>query len=198
MALDSTPPPDSAALPAPPCAFPPEERTRWFMAEVHPHEGLLKRWLRRRFPTLLHDIDDIVNDAHVRLWKRIARRPIQFPRSFLFVTARNVAINRVNKASSAPFTSVGELDSLEVLAESSNGADLTCRQEEIELLMQAIEQLSPRTREVYMLRQLERLPHKEIASRLGISTNTVEIHISRANKCCEQFLRDHGVIEDTP
>ncbi len=169
-----------------------DDRVRF---EVQPHEGLLKRWLNARFPRL-RDLDDIVHDAYLRLWKRRGAHEIGSPKAFLFTVARNVAIDRTNAATASPILQVGDLSALEVNADDADGADRACRREEIELVMQAIERLSPRTREVYILRQLERAPQKEIAARLGISVKTVEAHVGRANKHCERFLRDHGLLED--
>lgn len=53
-------------------------------------------------------------------------------------------------------------------------------QEKKEKLVQAIEQLPPRCREVFKLSRFAGLPHQRIADRLNISPKTVEHHISRA------------------
>jgi RNA polymerase sigma factor (sigma-70 family) len=189
--------PKTAALTAPPCALPHADQSRWFNEQVYPHETLLKRYLRNRFP-YLRDLQDIIHDSYYRMLRRHAVRPIQFAKSFLFKTAYNQAINRTNEATASPITGVGDLDFLEVIADNPGSAEHACRREEIEFLMQAIESLSPKTREVYLLRQFERVSQKEIAARLSISVKTVEAHISRANKVCERYLRSRGVLEDAP
>ena len=43
-----------------------------------------------------------------------------------------------------------------------------------------LEQLSPRTREVFLLHRLDNLKYREIAERLGISQSAVEKHIAKA------------------
>lgn len=169
------------------------ERERWFREEVQPHEGLLKRWLRGRFPKV-RDVDDLVHDSYVRLWQRHAVRPIESAKSFLFVVARNLAIDRTIATRASPLVESADLEALEVCGDGAGSEETACRREEVELIMQAIETLSPRTREVYILRQLERVPQKEIAARLGISVNTVEVHISRANKVCVRYLRNRGLL----
>ena len=46
-----------------------------------------------------------------------------------------------------------------------------------------------------MLRKFEGLSQKEIAAHLGLSENTVEVQIGRANRRCEQYLRRRGLFQ---
>lgn len=57
--------------------------------------------------------------------------------------------------------------------------DITVK-EELYLVCNSIEQLSPIRRSVFKLSRFEGLPHKEIARQLSISPKTVENHIVRA------------------
>ena len=50
------------------------------------------------------------------------------------------------------------------------------------IISEAIENLSPRCREVFTLSYLENLSNKEISERLGISLSTVENHMYIALK----------------
>ena len=68
------------------------ESSRWFAEEVLPHEPKLRAWLRGRFPGVT-DADDLVQEAYARLMQAYATGPIACPRAFLFVTARNLALN---------------------------------------------------------------------------------------------------------
>ena len=55
-----------------------------------------------------------------------------------------------------------------------------------ELIAQALEQLSPRQREIFELSRNRGLSHKEIAEQLGLSVYTVQDHIKkciRENSC---------------
>ena len=51
--------------------------------------------------------------------------------------------------------------------------------EQLRFASEAVEQLTPRVREVFILRKVYGLTHKEIAARLGITVSTVEEHIVR-------------------
>ena len=73
-------------------------------------------------------------------------------------------------------------------------AEQACTHEEINVLAAAIDSLPGRCREIFILRKLQDVPQKEIARRLDISEQTVEVQIGRANRRCEEFLRRHRVV----
>lgn len=55
---------DSSDAPRPPTA----EENRWFSGEVHVHEPSLRVHLRTQF-LLVPDIDDVVQESFLRLWR---------------------------------------------------------------------------------------------------------------------------------
>jgi len=64
--------------------------------------------------------------------------------------------------------------------------------QELELLRQAIEQLPPVCKAVFLLSRDHGLSMREIAERLDIKPKTVEKHIQRAMTTCRQALRAAG------
>lgn len=56
------------------------------------------------------------------------------------------------------------------------------------LVSRALEQLTPRQREVFNMSREAQLSHKEIAESLGISVNTVQEHISSSLKIVRTYL----------
>lgn len=85
---------------------------------------------------------------------------ISNPKAFLFKTARNLALNELAKRRNRRTDSV---EDLEGLARAWG----------------AIQELSPRVREVFVLHKVHGLKQREIARRLGISESTVEKHIAK-------------------
>ena len=49
-------------------------------------------------------------------------------------------------------------------------------------------QLTPQCHEVYLLRKVQSLSHKEIASEMGIAVSTVEKHLMKAVEQCNRYL----------
>lgn len=128
------------------------------------------------------DAEEIVQEVFVKIWE--SRHKIEnfstFD-SFLFTIAHNTTISLIRKR-------LNEKKYLEYLKGIQVEISSTDIIEEIhytelkEKFSHLIDSLSPRQKEVYLLSREDGLTHKEIAEKLGISQNTVEIHISRAIK----------------
>ena len=168
------------------------DQSRWFAEEVHPHDSSLKAYLRGAFPNV-RDVDDIVQESYLRIWKAHSGQPIHCVRAFLFRVARNVAINLLNRERISPIDSVKDLARLPVVEHAPNAATSACMREELVLLARAIDALPARCREIVILRRIKQVPQKEIAARLGIAEETVEVQVAKGVKRCGEYLRRHGV-----
>jgi RNA polymerase sigma-70 factor (ECF subfamily) len=176
-------------------ARPPVTDLRWFSEEVQPYEKTLRRYLRRRFPTL-PDVDDIVQETYVRLFReRRAGRNFE-ARSYLVPVARNVAIDIFRRSRSVAIGGLGEIAALGELEEGRDAAEAASLDQELELLREALRRLPPRCREVFSLRRLHGFTHREIAARLGVSENTVDAQLCTAIFRCRQFFASSGVCRE--
>ncbi len=70
---------------------------------------------------------------------------------------------------------------------------MACTQNEIKFLAEAIDSLPARCREIVTLRKLQGVSQKDIAARLGISEQTVQVQVLRGVKRCEAYLTKKGV-----
>jgi RNA polymerase sigma factor (sigma-70 family) len=122
---------------------------------------------------------DLVQDAFMRLL-RTPREEVRDPRSYLFRTAGNLAIDtaRHERRVSAVMR---EDEAAEDVGDPAplQDAALISRQE-LDALQAALGSLPPRAREVLVLHKLDGLSYAEIAVRLGISKNTVMAHMVKA------------------
>lgn len=170
---------------------PDTEQTRWFNEQVVPHESSLRAYLQGSFPKV-HDIDDVVQESYLRVWRTRLAEPIRSTKAFLFHVARHLALDLVRRDRAAPFDRSVDIATLPV-AEARTGIDIVCRRDDLALLARAIHALPPRCREIMLLRQRDGLSQKEIAAQLGLSVLTVQVHIVRGLRKVEEFLRQHGV-----
>lgn len=170
------------------------DQARWFSEQVLPHDPQLKAYLRSSFPGV-RDVDDVVQESYLRLWRWRAVQPIRSAKAFLFHVARNVALNRVARDRRSPIlpAGVGETGARAVLDSSADAAEHAAREETLRLLAEALAALPPRCREITVLRKLHSIPQREIATRLGLSEKTVEEQVSRGVRRCEAYLRRRGV-----
>lgn len=169
---------------------------RWFIEEVHAHDGQLKAYLRSAYPAV-RDVDDVVQESYIRVWRRHAAKPIKSAKNFLFSVARHLALDLLRHERVSPIKPVTDLAGLPVMDGAAGSVETACTNEEVALLVQAIDALPPRCREILILRKLQGMPQKEIARRLGLSEQTVQVQVGRGTRRCEEFLRERGVIRDT-
>ena len=171
-----------------------ENAARWFAAEVHPHDAQLKAYLRSSFPAV-RDIDDVVQESYLRIWRSRAVQPIHSAKAFLFKVARHVALNLVDRQRASPVIVVGDLAELPVLDHRPGVVETVSKNEKLRLLVLALATLPPRCREITILRKLKGVPQKDVAAQLGIAEKTVEEQVARGVKRCEDYLRRRGVTD---
>jgi RNA polymerase sigma-70 factor (ECF subfamily) len=171
------------------------ELNRWFTDEVKPHEPILRGYLRKRFPSL-PDHDDVVQEAYVRVMRAADIGPLAFTKGYLFIVARNVAIDMLRRRQTNVHEPISDFTAMPILDETPGIADFLDRRQRIEVLIEAIASLPERCREVVMLRHLDGLAYKEIAERLGISPNTVKLHIIKGTRGCISYFQKHGMLDE--
>lgn len=177
--------PDSAAA---------DSATRWFSEEVQPHDAQLKGYLRGSFPAV-RDVDDLVQESYLRIWKTRAAQPIASAKGLLFQIARRLALDTLRHERASPVDLERDLAALSVYCDKPDAADAAVLQERKRHLIDAVASLPHRYREIVLLRKFEDVPQREVATRLGISERTVENLLARAVRKCEDHLRRRGVLD---
>jgi RNA polymerase sigma-70 factor (ECF subfamily) len=159
---------------------------------VHPHGPQLKAYLRGKFPSV-RDVDDVVQESYLRVWKRQAVQPIQSAKSFLFMVAQRIAVDLLRRNRSSPIDPLGSFAASSVLDEAPNAAEALSSREKLDMLLDAMAALPARCYQVLVLHKIEGLSQREVADRLGISERTVQCHTLTAIQRCEDHLRRRGV-----
>jgi RNA polymerase sigma factor (sigma-70 family) len=158
---------------------------------------MLRAYLTKQFPSLC-DIDDVVQEAHLRLLKAHETRPLESAKAYLFAIASNVARNFFRRKKHVTELEVNDLVGWSVLDGQQDVFESASLAQEFALATEAIDQLPARCREVVILRVLRGLSHQEIATMLNLSEPTVRVQVARGMKKCAQFLREHGVNRNSP
>ncbi|WP_262485818.1 RNA polymerase sigma-70 factor [Daejeonella lutea] len=157
----------------------------WYNGNEQAFEILYKRHLSLLLSLAVQKTGDretakeLVQDTFVNLYSQKASMlEIRSVRAYLYVILKNKVLNYYRKESARRryqeylASTFGEQD---------NSTELGIQSREIERqLDHEIENLPPKCRAVFKLSRKEHLSNKDIASRLGISENTVEQHMRKA------------------
>lgn len=178
--------------------MPPHADADWFAAHVQPHEAMLRAWLVNRFGARL-SVDDIVQEAYVRVWRAHVAGELHSPKAFLFTTARNLAVDSLRRHHVSRTEALVESDLLNVLDERCDIPETVARNQELALLTEAIQTLPDRCRQIFTLRTVYGLSQREIAEKLGISDRTVAAQLTiGVGKCTEFMLRHYEGRKPSP
>jgi len=152
----------------------------------------------------VRDVDDVVQESYLRVWRRQMSKPITqitgsvkaSVRGFLFQVARRLALDTIRHERASPVETGADYeavpdDSVSVAIRESVSAD-----QEYQLVLQAIDRLPVRCREVVLLRKIQGKSPAETAQMLGLSEETVHVHTRRGLQKVQEFLRSQGVISE--
>ncbi len=167
------------------------EPTRWFCDEVYTHDGQLKAYLHRRFPDR-RDVEDVVQESYLRLWKARASTPIESVKAFLFRVARNVALDLHRRDRRTVEIDASDRYVENIIDESADIAESISTLEMERMLADALATLPSRAHEVIVLCKINGRSHAKAARQLGISERTVDEHVRRGMKRLGQALRKRG------
>ncbi|MBI5769353.1 MAG: sigma-70 family RNA polymerase sigma factor [Verrucomicrobia bacterium] len=159
----------------------------WFAAHVQPHEAMLRAWLARGFGPRLA-IDDVVQEAFLRVLRARDTGELQAPKAFLFATARNLALDQLRRHAVSRTDALVETDLSNVLDDHASIPDSVARNQELALLTEAIQSLPDRCRQVMTLRLVYSLTQREIGEKLGISDRTVAAQLAIGTERCTDFM----------
>lgn len=151
------------------------------------YSGTLQRFLMRR--GVSSDVAaDLTQEAFLRLMRAAPPEGVRHQEAYLFRIAGNLSLDRHRREASGGTVPL-----------SPDAADLACdpapaaeeallSREALDVLRQAIADLPPRGREIFLLHKFDGLSYAEIADRLGIAKNTVMVHMVRSLAHCKRRL----------
>lgn len=169
-----------------------DELNAWFVDQVLPLEAVLERFLRRNWRDM-DEIPDLRQEVYARVYDGCARCRPESAQAFVLTTARNLLIDRARRAQIVSIETYADMDALApTLDELSPERHLAARSE-LKLLQIALNLLPARCREVIELRKIEGLSQREVASRMGITEDTVERQVSKGVRALAMALQTAGL-----
>ncbi len=163
------------------------ELRAWFVREVVPLEPVLMQYLQHNWRNR-SDIVDLRQEVYMRVFEAARVQIPERTRQFVFTTARNHLIDRVLHEQIVPIEAVADLEALEVAKDAPDPERSTIAREELRRLQTALDSLPPRCREAVILRKIENFSVHEVAQRMGVSENTVKMHLTNGVRVLTEAL----------
>ncbi|KAA2241782.1 sigma-70 family RNA polymerase sigma factor [Chitinophaga agrisoli] len=132
--------------------------------------------------------EDAVHEVFVKLWvNRQQLDPAQGVRNFLFKCLKYHILNLIRDHKRALIKQYNLSYQAPAWHEEPESAVLFNDYKKV--MEQAIEQLSPRKKDIFKLRTIEGLSNAQVATRLGISIHTVKLQFSQASQLLKHYLK---------
>jgi len=162
-------------------------------------DAFFYRYNTKVYSFILHMVEvemvaeELVHDVFLKLWlNRRGLGEIVNPGNYLFVTAKNHALNQLEKMANER-QGKSRLGARPAVLGADPEEEFFYK-ESLALVAEAILQLPEQQRIVFQLSRDGGLSREQIADQLNISPNTVKNHLGAARKKIQQYLHDHGKV----
>jgi RNA polymerase sigma-70 factor (ECF subfamily) len=152
------------------------------MSDIPSDKAFWKRVLKNIARQARGDIDpeELLSIAFLRLERYSANHIVEDPKAFMVQTAKNALIDNYRHEQISARYVEDVLQTGQERDESPLQDEVFASRARLGRVKQGLEQLPPRTREIFLMYRLEELKCREIACRIGISESAVEKHIAKA------------------
>ncbi len=145
------------------------------------HHGWLYTWLRGKLGNAA-DAADLAHDTFIRVLSNSNNTALREPRGYLATIARGLMIDRFRRQTleNAYLEALASYPEPETISQENHAIII----ETLLAIDSLLNALGPRTRQIFLLAQIEELNYVEIAKRMGVSLPTVKKHLVRAYTEC--------------
>ena len=172
-----------------------DEQRKQLLSQILGYRGALRRYLRK-FTVRADEVDDLVQEAYVRVCAMPAGQVVESPRALIFRIARNLAVDRARQVIVQATDAVADFEALNVVTPVSDLVDQLDADRRFEAFCAVVDELPPICRRVFILRKVYQLSHDEIAEVLGMAHSTIEKHVTKGLLRCRSRLRELGALNE--
>jgi RNA polymerase sigma factor (sigma-70 family) len=134
--------------------------------------------------------EEIIANLFIRVWDNRHDTVILNVKSYLFVSAKNQALNYLQKKKE-PVDSIEDLDiDQSILQDRDNPFQILSSRESYQGILTVIDSLPPAQRQILLMSQIDSLDNRQISGILGISIRTVDTTLYKSIKKLRLLLKD--------
>lgn len=140
------------------------------------------------------DIEELTQETFLKGFAAELETEIHEPEHLLLRIAKNLAIQAAQKKAVNMMDSIEDSGGVSVFQDEAQGDQeqaLDARRK-LYVLSRALGSLDPDLRRALVMRRIEGLKYKQIATRLNVSVSTIEKRVAAAMVDCRIYLREHG------
>jgi RNA polymerase sigma-70 factor (ECF subfamily) len=155
------------------------------------HRTGLVRFLRARLGSEA-EAQDVAQEAILRLYQRRGALKDSDLRALLYVTARNIATDRLRQRRRSPlcFGEEAEVAVALLVDEAASPERILLARERLALLRALLKELPPKCEQAFVSYKFEGLEYGEIAARMALSESMVRKYVLRALAFCASRFTD--------
>jgi RNA polymerase sigma factor (sigma-70 family) len=157
------------------------------LAEFKRSQLLLRHFISGYMISSL-DIDDVSQETFLRAFKAEQEKRIDFPKAFLFRIAKNIIMSEFTRKTRKITDYIEDFDNSEVLPDTDSLEDNVMAQQKLGIYCEAVAALPAQCRRVVVMKKVYGMQNKEIARRMELSISTVEKHLSKGIKQCNNVI----------
>lgn len=134
------------------------------------------------------EAEDAVQRLFIKFWEKRFELQVENARAYLYRATYNTCLNQIKKNEREMKNSTDsnvQIASVEDTSDHLLGAELQAQ------ILEAMETLPEKCREVFRMSRFEEKSYKEISEELNISVKTVENHIAKALKIMRKELSEY-------
>ena len=151
------------------------------------HETFLKKFIKRFFSNI-QDVEDVVQETYLRAYVAEQKTEISQHKSFLFSTAKNIALTKLSKKSKQITDFIEEYSNDNNLESEPSSEEVFDGQQQLKLYCAAVAALDGKCREAFLLKKVHGMSHKEIAKQMSLSLSSIEKYLHTALIAVDRYV----------
>jgi RNA polymerase sigma factor (sigma-70 family) len=159
----------------------PNNRAQWLATHIIPLEPQLRRWLKKHGSKSL-DADDLIQAGYEKLASLASVADIERPRAYFYKVIKRLVVDQRRHAQVVSIELVPDISDLATADEVASPERIVSGLQDLEKLLLAITALPEATKTVFVLKKIDDLSQREIATRLNISEGMVEKRLVQAGR----------------